>query len=236
MGIILRHQDTPKPILEKMASSRDAFVKFCNRHSLDADELMEAHRRRLVLADSKSARAILRKMHVKVSQEEIDEIVASAAVLEKVAFLGSITNALGYLATFGLGRILKWGTGIALLSGLIYYLGKAGFLGSPKKVDPAAIEAAKKAGVPHAERVMPYAAAVASDQSKLKTIQDMTKVLCRKSGRCQDDGTMAEFMKLMRNKEGNISGWAATGFAGAVVPTATSLVGGVANAVKNVVK
>lgn len=211
MGIILEHKDTPAPLMQKMASSRDDFLGFCDRHSIDPDELMDAHRRRLVLADSRSARTTLRKMGVNPSREDVDMVVASAAVLEKVAFLGSMKSALGFLATFGLGRILKWGSGIALIAGLIYYLGKAGFLGKAKDVDPAVIDAAKKAGVPNAEKVMPYAAAMSKDQEKLKAIKQMTAVLCRKAGRCGEEGTMAEMMSFLKNKEGKISPYAVAG-------------------------
>ena len=236
MGIILDHKETPEPILRKIASSRDEFVEFCDRHGIDADELIDAHRRRMVLADSRSARTTLRKMGVDATRQEVDMVVASAAVLEKVAFLGSIKKALGFLATFGLGRILKWGTGIALIAGLVYYLGKAGFLGSPKSVDKQVVDAAKKAGVPNAEKVMPYAAAMAADQEKLKAIKAMTKVLCRKAGRCGEEGTTDELMKLLKNKEGKISPWAVAGLGAAAVPAVAGAAGIATNVVKGVMK
>ena len=236
LGIILDHKDTPSPIMQKIASSRDDFVGFCDRNGVDPDELIDAHRRRMVLADSKSARATLRKMGVSASREEVEMVVASAAVLEKVAFLGSIKKALGFLATFGLGRILKWGTGIALVAGLIYYLGKAGFLGSPKSVDESVLKAAEKAGVPNAGKVMPYAAAMASDQEKLKAVKQITQVLCRKAGRCGEEGTMAEVMKLLKNKEGKISPYAVTGLGLAAIPAAAGAAGIAKNIVKGVMK
>ena len=236
MGIIFEHKDTPAPIMQKMASSRDDFVGFCDRHGIDPDQLMEVHRRRMVLADTQSARTTLRKMGVSASREDIDMVVASAAVLEKVAFLGSIKKALGFLATFGMGRILKWGSGIALIAGLVYYLGKAGFLGSPKSVDESVLKAAKKAGVPNAEKVMPYAAAMASDQEKLQTVKQMTAVLCRTAGRCGEEGTMSELMKLLKNKEGKISPYAVAGLGAAAIPAAAGVAGIATNIVKSVIK
>lgn len=236
MGVIIRHEDTPELFAKKIASSQSTFVNLCDKHQIDPDELLENHRRRLILANTKTAKAILRRRGVKIGQDEAQTLVEAALILEKTAFIGSLRNIIPNLGAFNLGRVLKWGTGLGLLSGIIYYLGKAGFLGKPKEVSPEMLEKARAAGVSNPEKVMPWAASISNDPAKQNAIKKMQEVMCKKSGRCADQGTMNKLMNLLKNEKGEISGWASAGAAAGTIPLAAGLVGGVGKAVSDLVK
>jgi hypothetical protein len=236
MGVIIRHEDTPELFAKKIASSQSTFVNLCDKHQIDPDELLENHRRRLILANTKTAKAILRRRGVKIGQDEAQTLVEAAMILEKTAFIGSLRNIIPNLGAFNLGRVLKWGTGLGLLSGIIYYLGKAGFLGKPKEVSPEMLEKARAAGVSNPEKVMPWAASISNDPAKQNAIKKMQEVMCKKSGRCADQGTMNKLMNLLKNEKGEISGWASAGAAAGTIPLAAGLVGGVGKTVSDLVK
>lgn len=235
LGIVIAHADTPKEFMTKIAQSKDQFVSLCDQYNIDPDTLIDAHRRRGVLAHQRSAKAIIRRLGASPGREDLEKFMETASVLEKVAFLGSIRQGMGWLATFGLGRLLKWGAGIGLVAALIYYLGKAGFFGKPAKVDPKMIEEAGKAGIPNPEKVMPYAANL-RDGKNLEALKKLHAAMCKKSGRCKDDGSINKVMEVLKRKDGTISPWAAAGAAAGTAGIAGQLVGGIAETVKSVTK
>jgi hypothetical protein len=234
-GIVIAHADTPKQFMTKIAQSKDQFVFLCDQYNIDPDTLIDAHRRRGVLARQRSAKAIIRRLGADPRSEDLEKFMETASVLEKVAFLGSIRQGMGWLATFGLGRLLKWGAGIGLVAALIYYLGKAGFLGKPATVDPKMIEAADKAGIPNPEKVMPYAANL-KNQNNLDALKKLHAVMCKKSGRCNNDGSIEKVMNVLRRNDGTISPWAVAGAAAGSAGIAGQIVGGIAETVKNIKK
>lgn len=233
LGIVISHADTPKKFMTKIAQSKDQFISLCDIYNIDPDALMDAHRRRGVLENHKSAKAIIRRLGATPRREDLEKFMETAAVLEKVAFLGSIGQGIGWLATFGLGRLLKWGAGIGLVAALIYYLGKAGFFGKPAKVDPKMIDAARSAGIPNPEKVMPYAANLNHGEN-LDALKKLHAAMCKKSGRCKDNGSINTIMNVLRRKDGTISPWAVAGAAAGTAGIAGQLVGGVTDVVKSV--
>jgi len=233
LGIVISHADTPKEFMAKIAQSKDQFISLCDSYSIDPDALMDAHRRRGVLENHKSAKAIIRRLGADPRREDLEKFMETAAVLEKVAFLGSIGQGIGWLATFGMGRLLKWGAGIGLVAALIYYLGKAGFFGKPAKVDPKMIDAARSAGIPNPEKVMPYATNLQKGEN-LDALKKLHAVMCKKSGRCKENDSINTIMNVVRRKDGTVSPWAVAGAAAGTAGIAGQIVGGGAGIVRSI--
>lgn len=233
MGVIIDHENTPQIIMTKMASSRDSFVATCDKIGVDPDVLMDSHRRRRTLETRASARAILRKLGASASKNDIEILTANAATLEKVAFLGSLRGALGMLATWGLGNLLKIGTGIGLVAGIIYLLGKGGFLGKPKKLTPEQIELAKKSGVPNAAKIMPYSDAILNDPKTADAVKRLEAYMCKKHGKCNQKGSWDRIQNVVRNADGTINKTKLVGVGLGTAPLAAGALAGGAHVLKN---